>query len=101
MVFWPGDDTNLTYVLMNERSKMGHGTKKVARTDRMGHLRWQNAPPEPADNIRTDKLPKGFMFAEQTEEFTIEDTKGWLHRALVDDGYSNKQDFKYEADTTS
>ena len=54
----------------------------------------------PADNITYKEYPKGFMHSQQTEAFTIEETKGWIHRALVDKNFSNKQEFKFEVDTT-
>ena len=63
----------------NERSRLGHGTKKVARMDKRGYLRWQNAVPDPADNIEINKLPKGFISPLQGTMFTMEDVKGWLH----------------------
>ena len=100
LLFWPGDNTNMAAVINNERSRMGWNTVKIAAYDRNNVLKWQNTQPTPADNITYKASPKGFMHPQQAEAFTMEETKGWIHRALVDRNFSNKQDFKFEVDTT-
>ena len=59
-----------------------------------GRLRWNSAHPPVSEDLDALDLPTAFLSKYQAASLTVEDTKGWFHRAMCDELYSNMHDFR-------